>query len=65
MSIKDRLVGYHYTTKVVIRCGEWKELEQIAKSENRNFRKQHRIDRCVVYPIPGTMARMGQLCILR
>ena len=63
--IKNWLVGYHYTTREVIRWGDFNELTKIAKSENRKFRKQRRIDRCVVYPVPGTMARVGQLCILR
>lgn len=63
--IRNMLKGYHYTTKEVIRWGDWDELNKIAKSENRNLRKQRRIDRLVVYPVPGTMAKIGQLCILR
>lgn len=59
------LSGYKYTTSTVINWGNVKELKRIARHENRNFRKQRRIDRCVVYPISGPMPGMGQLCILR
>ena len=65
MSIKNLVSGYKYTTREVIRWGDWNELKRIAKSENRKFRKQRRIDRCVVYPVPGMMHNVGQLVILR
>ena len=65
MSIKNLVKGYRYTTSTVVRYGDWDDLNKLAKSENRKFRKQRRIDRCVVYPVPGTMSKVGQLCILR
>lgn len=57
--------GYKYTTSVVINWGDVHELKKEARRQNRNFRKQRRIERCVVYPISGPMIGMGQLCILR
>lgn len=59
------LSGYKYTTSVVIGWGNVIELKKEARRQNRNFKKQRRIDRCVVYPISGPMPGMGQLCILR
>lgn len=64
--MKIRLIsGYKYTTSTVVKFGEIKDLEKIAKRENRNLKKQNRIDRCVVYPVSGPIGGMGQLCILR
>lgn len=57
--------GYKYTTSTVIKWGDINELKRIARRENRNLRKQHRIDRCVVYPVSGPIGGIGQLCILR
>ena len=57
--------GYKYTTSVVINWGEVDELKKEARRQNRNFKKQRRIERCVVYPISGPMSGMGYLCILR
>lgn len=57
--------GYKYTTSVVFNWGDIDELKRLARKQNRKFRRQNRIDRCVVYPISGPMIGMGQLCILR
>lgn len=57
--------GYKYTTKVVFNYDDYNKLVKIAKRENRRLKKQHRIERVVVYPVPGCMTGMGQLCILR
>lgn len=59
------LSGYKYTTSVVIGWGNFRDLKKEARSQNRRFKKQRRIDRCVVYPISGPMPGIGQLCILR
>ena len=65
MSIRNFVVGYRYTTSVVINYGDANELRKMAKRENRNLRRQRRIDRLVVYPVPGQVPGIGQLCILR
>lgn len=57
--------GYKYTTKVVFQYGDLHELKKLARRENRQLKKQRRIERCVVYPVPGCIGNMGQLCILR
>ena len=59
------LSGYKYTTSVVIGWGGIRDLKKEARSQNRKFKKQRRIDRCVVYPISGPMPGIGYLCILR
>ena len=63
--IKDYFQGYRYTTSTVIKYDDYWKLRKIAKSENRNLKKQRRIERLVVYPVPGTIKGIGQLCILR
>lgn len=63
--IKNFLKGYKYTTSNVVQFGDYNELVKIAKRENRNLRKQRRVERIVVYPVPGTFYGKGQLCILR
>lgn len=60
----DLIRGYRYTSRVYIKSGDLHELKKIAKSENRQLRRQHRIERLRVYPIPGTMPNWGQLVIL-
>ena len=64
MSIKNFVSGYRYTTKEFIRYGDFNDLMKIAKAENKKLRKNRRIERLVVYPIPGTIAGMGQLVVL-
>lgn len=61
----DRLRGYKYTTSTVIKYDDYWKLRKIAKRENRNLKKQNRVDRLVVYPVPGQIRGIGQLCILR
>ena len=63
--IKNYFKGYKYTTSNVIQFGDYNELKKIAKRENRSLKKQRRIERIVVYPVPGTFYGKGQLCILR
>lgn len=63
--MKRLFSGYKYTTSTVINYGDIDELKRVAKKQNRMFKKQNRIDRCVVYPVSGPMAGVGQLCILR
>ena len=65
MNIRNYVVGYRYTTSEVIRWGDYDELKKLAKRENRLMRRQRRIDRLVVYPVPGCMPGIGQLVILR
>ena len=65
MGIKDRILGYKYTTSVVIKYGDYLELVKLAKRENKNLRKQRRPERLMVYPVPGRIYGVGQLCILR
>ena len=57
--------GYKYTTTTDINWGNIEDLQRIARRENRQLKDQRRIERCVVYPVPGTMPGIGQLCILR
>ena len=57
--------GHKYTTSVTVNWGNVYDLKKEARRQNRQFKRQHRIDRCVVYPISGPMIGMGQLCILR
>ena len=61
----DRLRGYKYTTSTVIKYDDYWKLRKIAKRENRNLKRQNRVDRLVVYPVPGQIRGIGQLCILR
>ena len=65
MSIKNFVRGYKYTTKDFIRYGNFKDLSKIAKLENRKLKKQRRIERLVVYPVPGTISGIGQLVVLK
>ncbi len=62
--LKYWLSGYHYTTRNLIRYGDFKDLKKIAKLENRKLRRQRRIERLVVYPVPGSISGMGQLMVL-
>lgn len=57
--------GYRYTTSTVVKYDDYVKLQKIARKENRNLKKQNRIERLVVYPVPGTIRGIGQLCILR
>ena len=63
--IKNYFAGYKYTTSTVVKYGDYKELRRIAKKENRNLKKQRRVERLVVYPVPGRIVGVGQLCIMR
>ena len=63
--IKNYFKGYKYTTSNVVKFGDYCELVKIAKKENRNLKKQRRVERLVVYRVPGRFYGMGQLCILR
>lgn len=57
--------GYRYTTSTVVKYDDYDKLRKIAKRENRNLKKQRRVERLVVYPVPGPVKGVGQLCILR
>ena len=57
--------GYKYTTSVVVKYDDYQKLKKIAKRENRNLKKQRRVERLAVYPVPGCVGGVGQLCILR
>jgi len=61
----DLVRGYRYTTSVSVRYGDAKELRKIAKRENRSLRRNNCIERLVVYPVPGQVPGIGQLCVLR
>ena len=63
--INDYFKGYRYTTSTVIKYDDFEKLKKLAKRENRRFKKQRRVERLVVYPVPGTIRGVGQLCILR
>ena len=65
MGIKDRILGYKYTTSVVVKYDDYGKLRKLAKRENKNLRKQRRPERLMVYPVPGQIRGIGQLCILR
>ena len=64
MSYKELISGYKYTSSRVVTYGDFKELKKVARKENRNLRKQRRIERIAVYPVPGCMPGMGQLVLL-
>lgn len=65
MSIKkDLLRGYRYTSMKIEGYYDIDELERFAKKENRKLRKERRVERYVVYPVPGCMPGMGQLFVL-
>ena len=57
--------GHKYTTSRILEFGDFYELKKLARKENRKFKKQRRIERLVVYPVPGTFYGKGQLFILR
>ena len=63
--IRNYFSGYKYTTSVVVKYDDYQKLRKIAKKENRSLRKQRRVERLAVYPVPGRIRGVGQLCILR
>lgn len=64
-TISNYFQGYKYTTSVVVKYDDYWKLKKIAKRENRQLKKQRRVERLAVYPVPGTIRGVGQLCILR
>ena len=57
--------GHKYTTSRIIGFGDFFELKKMASRENRQLKRQRRVERIVVYPVPGTFYGKGQLFILR
>ena len=56
--------GYKYSTRRVVTYGDFQELRKLAKASNRQLRREHRLERFVVYPVPGCMPGMGQLMVM-
>lgn len=57
--------GHKYTTSRILEFGDFSELKRLVRRENRKFKKQRRVERLAVYPVPGTFYGKGQLFILR
>lgn len=64
MSYKDLVAGYQYTGHRVVTYGNYEELKKAAKKRNKKLWRQHRLERFVVYPVPGCMPGVGQVVYL-
>lgn len=65
MSIKNLLNGYKYTSETVVKYDDYNKLVKIARKSNKQLKKERRIERFMVYPVPGTIRGVGQLVILK
>ena len=63
--IKNFIRGYQYTSETVVKYDDYDKLVKIAKRSNKELRKQRRVERFAVYPVPGTIHGVGQLVILK
>lgn len=63
--IRNYIRGYRYTTETVVKYGEYDELRKIAKASNRKLRRERRVERFAVYPVPGCIKGVGQLVVMK
>lgn len=64
-SIKDYIKGYKYTTEIVVNYDDYDKLWKIARARNKQLKKDRRVERFAVYPVPGCIRGVGQLVIMR
>jgi hypothetical protein len=63
--IRNYIRGYKYTTETVIKYDDYEKLKKIAKQRNRQLRKDRRVERYGVYPVPGCIHGVGQLVLMK
>ena len=62
--IRNYIRGYRYTTRRIISYGDYEELRRLAKQSNRQLRRERRVERFCVYPVPGCIPGIGQLVVM-
>ena len=63
--IANYIKGYRYTTETVVRYDDIEKLKKYAKQRNRQLRKERRVERYGVYPVPGCIHGIGQLVLMK
>ena len=63
--IANYLKGYRYTTETVVKYDDFNKLKRYAKQRNRQFKKERRVERYAVYPVPGCISGVGQLVLMK
>ena len=63
--IGNYISGYRYSTSVIVKYDDYQKLKKLAKQANRKLKKDRRIERFAVYPVPGCIHGVGQLCVLK
>lgn len=63
--LKNFISGYHYTSETIVKYDDYSKLMKFAQKSNRKLRKNRRVERFAVYPVPGTIGNVGQLVFMR
>jgi hypothetical protein len=63
--IANYIRGYRYTSESVVKYDDFDKLKKYAKQRNRQFKRERRVERFCVYPVPGCIHGIGQLVLMK